>query len=185
MDNQNRLTVLLGAGAMMEVTTLSCGSITQKVVEKQQRVFCDNKWKSVPFLNYVYKHLKEYYTKESDNVNFEDIFHALEMLSSIQTATDEQVVKAARSVFGMLCNLKDTFSQISPNLVYRGMNDLIDTVVENVAAFETSVCKNKWFSDFFESVQKKNTYGCVHIELRYMVGADFRESIQRWFYPIL
>lgn len=36
MRDQKRITVLLGAGAMMEVTKLSCYSITQNVIAKRQ-----------------------------------------------------------------------------------------------------------------------------------------------------
>jgi len=155
MRGQDRITVLLGAGAMMDVTTLSCYSITQNVIAKQQDVLRNGKWESVPFLNYVYEQLREYYSKDRESVNFEDIFHALEMLSSIQAANDEQTVKSFRSVFGMLCNVKEEFSHVSPNLVYAGMRNLIETVIENVAAFEADVYKEKWFSDFFKSIQDK------------------------------
>ncbi len=120
MRGQNRITVLLGAGAMMDVTTLSCYSITQNVIAKRQNIFRDGKWESVPFLNYVYEQLREYYSKERESVNFEDIFHALEMLSSIQTANDEQTVKSFRSVFGMLCNVKEEFRDLKISPKYLG-----------------------------------------------------------------
>lgn len=155
MRDQKRITVLLGAGTMMEVTKLSCYSITQNVIAKRQNVFRDGKWEAVPFLNSVYEQLKAYYTKESKSVNFEDIFHALEMLSSIQTANDEQAVKSFRSVFGMLCNIKEEFAHASPHLVYVGIRDLIETVIEYVAEFESEVYKEKWFPNFFRSIQEK------------------------------
>lgn len=172
MGKQSRLTVLLGAGAMMDVTTLSCSSITQSVIARPQRVFKVGKWETTPFLNFVYEQLKDYYAKEKDNANFEDIFHTLEMLSSIQTANNEQAIKSARSVFGMLCNIKDDFGQISSNLVYGGMSDLIETVIENVAAFETETYRDKWFSDFFKSVQHKMSMDVFNYKLWHMVGTD-------------
>lgn len=155
MREQNRITVLLGAGAMMDVTTLSCNSITKNVIAKQQVFFRDGKLEAVPFLNFVYEHLKAYYSKESESVNFEDIFHALEMLSSLQTANNEKTVKTSRSVFGMLCNIKEEFGHVSPTLIYTGMRNLIETVIENVGEFESEVYKEKWFSDFFKSIQEK------------------------------
>ena len=155
MSKQSRLTVLLGAGAMMEVTSLSCSSITQKVISKQQKIFRNDKWESVPFLNFVYEHLKAYYYKESTNVNFEDVFHALEMWCSLKTAEDEQAVKAFRSVFGMFCDVKEDFAQIPTTLIYKGLQDLVDTVIEDVAAFESDVDRNVWFSNFFEVLQQK------------------------------
>lgn len=149
MEEQNRITVLLGAGAMMEVTSLSCKSITEKVIDTQQMEFGVNGWKEVPFLHFVYNRLKTYYSREKESVNFEDIFHTLEMWSSLKATEDERAVKAFRSVFGMLCDLKKDLSQVSPTLIYTGMHNLIDTVIENVAEFEEDVYKEKWFSDFF------------------------------------
>lgn len=49
MDHQNRITVILDAGAMMDVTTLSCSSITQNVIDKQQGHFGPNGGEEVPF----------------------------------------------------------------------------------------------------------------------------------------
>ena len=155
MRKQNKITILLGAGAMMDATTLSCNSITQNVIAKQQRVCRNGEFKVVPFLKYVYEKLKKYYSKANEDVNFEDIFHALEMLSSLQTASDERSAKAFRSVFGMLCNVKEDFNHVSPDLIFVGIRNLIETVIENVAEFESKVFDEKWFSDFFISLKEK------------------------------
>lgn len=154
MNAQNRITVLLGAGAMMDVTTLSCHSITEKVISKEQIQFGEGGWESVPFLSLLYDRLKEYYQREKEYVNFEDIFHALEMISSIKTAENGQAVKSFRSVFGMLCNLKEDFAGISQTLIYSSMRELIDTVIENVAQFEESVYEEDWFPNFFKSLEE-------------------------------
>lgn len=155
MSHQNRITVLLGAGTMMDVTTLSCQSITQSVIEKQQGQFGPNGWEEVPFLHFIYDKLKAYYSRKNENVNFEDIFHALEMWSSLKITENEQTVKNFRSVFGMFCNLKEDFAQISQTLIYKGTYDLIDTVIQNVAKFENDVYRDVWFPNFFHALQEQ------------------------------
>lgn len=155
MRHQNRITVILGAGTMMEATTLSCGSITQSVIDKQQGQFSANGWEEFPFLHFVYDKLKTYYSKENESVNFEDIFHALEMWNSLKVTESKQTVKSFRSVFGLLCNLKEDFALVSQTLIYAGMRDLIDTVIENVAKFENDVYKDVWFPNFFQMLQEQ------------------------------
>jgi len=161
MNYQNRITVILGAGAMMDVTTLSCNSITQSVINKQQGQFTTNGWEKVPFLHFVYDKLKAYYSQKNESVNFEDIFHTLEMWSSLKTTEDERTVKGFRSVFGMFCDLKEDFAKISQTLIYTGTRDLIDTVIENVAKFENNVYKDAWFPDFFQALQEQTPLDIV------------------------
>lgn len=155
MDHQNRITVILGAGTMMDVTTLSCSSITRNVINKHQGQFGANGWEEVPFLQFVYEKLEAYYAKGNESVNFEDIFHALEMWSSLKVIENEQTVKSFRSVFGMLSDLKEDFAQVPQTLIYKGTYDLIDTVIQNVAKFESDVYKDEWFPDFFRTLQEQ------------------------------
>lgn len=155
MSHQDRITVILGAGTMMDATTLSCSSITQSVIDKHQGQFNTDGWEEVPFLHFVYDKLKVYYSRENDNINFEDIFHALEMWSSLKTTENKQTVKSFRSVFGMLCELKEDLAQVSQTLIYTGTHDLIDTVIKNVAKFEKDVYKDIWFSNFFRTLQEQ------------------------------
>ena len=155
MSHQNRITVLLGAGTMMDVTTLSCHSITHSVIGKQQGQFGPNGWEEVPFLHFIYDKLNAYYSRKNESVNFEDIFHALEMWSSLKATENEQTAKNFRSVFGMFCDLKEDFAQVSQTLIYTGTRDLIDTVIKNVAKFENNVYKNAWFPNFFQALQEQ------------------------------
>ena len=62
MANQNRLTVLLGAEAMMEVTPLSCKTLTEKVINQQQREAINDKYGSTPVSRIIYERLREYYS---------------------------------------------------------------------------------------------------------------------------
>ncbi len=183
MSKQNRLTVLLGAGAMMEVTTLSCYSITQNVIATQQSIFKNGKWESIPFLNFVYEQLKTYYNKENTSVNFEDIFHALEMWSSLKTAEDQQALKVFRSVFGMFCNIKDDFAQVPMSLIYTGLRDLVDSVIDDVVAFEKNVDCDAWFANFFKTLQQKMSLDIFSLNydtwLEQILG-DYNDG----FYPI-
>lgn len=150
MKNQERITILIGSGIMLDISQeLSCKSITEKVIRKEQSCF-DEKFL---LLKFIYEQLKEYH--HSEEINFEDIFHTLEMWSSLRTAENPKTVKAYRSVFGILGNVKEKFTNISDILIYRGLNDIIDTVITEIASYEKSIDGNKWFSDFFKSFQSK------------------------------
>lgn len=153
MPVRDRITVLLGAGAMMEVTSLSSKSITEKVIAKHQTCSVDNKYEQVPFLAFVYEQLRKYYHLEPDNITFEDIFHTLEMMRSLSSTENKLTRKRFKSVFGMLCDIKEEYSGIPQALVYSGMQDLIDTVVDSIAEFENDVNKEMWFGSFFKGLQ--------------------------------
>lgn len=156
MANQNRLTVLLGAGAMMEVTPLSCQTITEKVINQQQGEAINDKYVSTPVLRIIYERLQEYYQDEKGSINFEDILHTLEMLGSIKTAKSAQV-KEFRSIFGMICDLKEEFQSLSGISINLAEQNLIDVVIESVAEFEDCVNKKEWFPKFFKQLQERWT----------------------------
>lgn len=158
-DRKNdRITILLGAGAMLDMTPLSCKYITNEVISKNQHYFSDGNLNAIPLLNILYEHLKTYYPKEQDSVNFEDIFHTLEMWNSVLTSKNEQAIKPFRSILGMLCDIKKEYDCVNGTLIYSGMNDLVNSVIENVAKYETDVHKqeNSWFSSFFRDLQKQH-----------------------------
>ena len=153
MHKETRITVLLGAGAMMEVTPLSCPWLTGQVIAKKQGFLGQDGWEERPFLAFVYQRLQAYYAGQS--VTFEDLFHTLEMWSTLITAGNPGTVKAFRSVFGMLCDRKEDLAQIPHLLVYTGMRDLVDTVITQVAAFEEDVHRASWFPGFFQALRDR------------------------------
>lgn len=155
MKNDERITVILGAGAMMDVTTLSCKTITETVIAKKQDIYTNGEWKKISFLQEVYDCLQKYYGNERDLVNFEDIFHTLEMWRTIKNTKNEKTIKAFRSVFGMLCDIKDEFGNKSDTLIYKGIKDLIDTVIGEIASFEKKVYDRGWFPEFFLDLQRQ------------------------------
>lgn len=109
----DRITILLGAGAMLDMTPLSCKYITNEVISKKQHYFSDGNLNAIPLLNILYEHLKTYYPKEQDSVNFEDIFHTLEMWNSVLTSKNEQAIKPFRSILGMLCDIKKEYDCVN------------------------------------------------------------------------
>ena len=154
----NRVTVLLGAGAMMESTKISTSIITNRIISKPQKVYDLKKGQisKIYFLKDIYNRLTSYYAREKDIVSFEDVLHALEMLETLQTARKEMVVKEYRSVVGMFADLKQDYSKINDILIRLAIKDLISEVVQIVLSEELS-WKNpeqRWFQSFFESLNQ-------------------------------
>lgn len=153
MAKNSRITVLLGAGAMLDAVDLSVKTITNKVIEKKQYVWIDGRGEEIPLLYNIYCELCKHYKNEKDTVNFEDIFHALEMLESLKTAQRPKTVKAYRSVFGMFCEEKDFYKDIDPVDLFTGCQDLITLISDMVGCYEQDCFKHPWFSEFFQALR--------------------------------
>lgn len=156
LNINDRITIILGAGAMVEATTLSCASITAKVIEKQQREFVNGEFAAIPLLKIIYEKLLMYHGTADEAVNFEDIFHVLEMWNSLLTAQNPKVQKRFRSIFGMLGDLKEDLTKYSSMLLYSGMSSLIDTVIALIAENENRISENEWFSNFLEAIVQQS-----------------------------
>lgn len=105
MCNKNRITILLGAGAVCEATDVTTAQITKRVIIECKE-FKISPEKSQSVVDYICKDYWERYGRNREDykpyskarlddivkyVNFEDIFHVVELLSgySLKLTTKE------------------------------------------------------------------------------------------------
>ncbi len=169
MDN-TRITVILGAGAMCEVTNLSTNYLTEKVIEVQQDNFdkVNTRFIKYPLIESLYNKLVQYY-KEDEIVSFEDILHLIEMIYSYYSSTPS-ASKEHKSIFPLFTDIKiDLFDKIIEEdgeyifvsiflMLLSAEGNLIETVMNEVGNYENGLLdsKNKWFKKFFTKINKNN-----------------------------
>lgn len=162
-----RITILLGAGAMIEATGISTSSLTNSVIQKKQSFFNQYSFKNEQryFLQELYTELCEFYpsdiftSKAIKEPNFEDIFYALEILLSIITSIDHTGSDANNSVLGLFLKIKNKYKDISELLIQRASDDLVGIIFNKILEKENQVSNTKWFVNFFKKLLELNKEG--------------------------
>ena len=146
-----RTTILLGAGAMCECTSITTKYLTEQVVKKKQTYFdrISNEHKEYPLLAEIEKDLSSFFHKD-EYVSFEDIFHTLEMIDSYKTSCRPQTVKEFKSVFPIFTNLCEAYQEKMEH-AHTAKRDLVKVIIDEIHKHEGGLLKkdNQWFSEFF------------------------------------
>lgn len=93
-NDKERLTVVVGAGASVQVGCSSTESVTRSLIEKVDRALSEVGWGERNLVGMLKKHLEGY----CDDVNFEHLMHALEFISTIQRSRGSNKSKENRFV---------------------------------------------------------------------------------------
>lgn len=167
MSKKKRLTILLGAGAVYEATNVSTTSITKKVIEeckdyeislgKKQSVvdqICKFYWerfgKNDPDYKAYSKANKEVVAKY---VNFEDIFHVLELLSGYSLGSASKEYTSAYKVFTKFRNNYSNIDRLNIiSSAHKMINVINDIVAEYSMKFESM---SGFFKDFLQALEKE------------------------------
>lgn len=147
------ITVLTGAGSVLDVGGYSTNDITEKVIFKKQ--YGEN------FAKHIYDELNKYYAREpihpNEIANFEDIFNALEQLASL-SEFESYMPKQHKHPLGAFLPPRIIDQQIKKhNLINQAQVDLIRCVGELVYDYETrfdSNDKHRWFTNFWNEISR-------------------------------
>lgn len=111
MNNRERLTILVGAGAVIDASKdcdklVNTNSITEDILN-------DNSNKNAhELLNIIYDDLFKHYKRYNQKPNFEDLFHALEVLKSIFTI--ENAAPEYTPIYNFFISVKDKYQKFDP-----------------------------------------------------------------------
>ena len=162
---KKRITILLGAGAVCEATNVSTSSITKKVIkeckgykitpDKNQSVvdyICKEYWETFNKYNIDYK---PYSKSKLDDivkvVNFEDIFHVLELMMGFSMKESSKKFTSAYKVFA---RFKKKFSNVDRMSVISSVNKVIEIVNNIVSEYSNHFHdKSTYFSTFIKKLE--------------------------------
>ena len=164
---KQRLTILLGAGAVYEATKVSTASITKKVIkecrgykltpEKNQSVvdhICKFYWESFGKTDSDYKaYSKANLEVVAKYVNFEDIFHVLELLAGYSF---EQAAKEYTSAYKVFTKFKKKFADIDYLSIRSSAIKIINVINDIVAEYSDQFDdKSDYFNVFLQKLGKE------------------------------
>ena len=150
---ENRITVLLGAGAMIDATGVTTMSLTRKVLDNcKSLTINDNDSRSI--VDTIYKQLLKSYKSDVLNISFEDIYHVLEIIPSFKSSS---TYKGLTSAMKIIAHDNQTFKDVKMSNVYASAHEFINTINDEIATYDPDINleKNKWFKDFFINLSEK------------------------------
>lgn len=153
---KERLTIIIGAGAVIDASGVSTNSITQQLLVSDKI-----RTSSRTLYSNIHSDLLELNAKWDIYVpNFEDIFHGLEILSSM--FTKDNAAPEYKTIYKIFTNLKEKYDQYNP---YKNdnKNDIkLSLAIEDLLANLTNTIKSysdkevaKWYKEFFMELNKK------------------------------
>lgn len=161
VDLRERLTILVGAGAVIDASKdcnklIDTNSITEEVLK-------DNSNKNAhELLNTIYGDLSEHYTRYEQKPNFEDLFHALEVLKSIFTI--ENAAPKYTPMYKFFMNVKEEYQKFN---LYKSISPVkLNPIGSSISVAQSCIIKiiqksiesysNKppvaWYRDFFKKL---------------------------------
>ena len=162
-----RLTILVGAGAVVEVSNVSTGSITDQLLNSN-KIHTSSR----ALFRKIYSDLLINNQKWEDySPNFEDIFHGLEILAGLYTQDD--AAPEFKPIYKYFTTLKDDYQEFNTYKNYPkkvdirlsyAFSDLLKIITESIESYSTEIPTN-WYQNFFS--QLNNHYDLDIFNLNY------------------
>lgn len=158
------ITVLLGAGAVVEATEVSTNSITEKVIKackdypahggvRQSVVdyICKAYWENFAKGHKEYKPYSKAWMKDVIKcVNFEDIFHALEVLSGFAMPSG---IKRTTSAYRLFTFGKGVFGKLDSTSIFASLRKCEEVINDCIAEYDKRFSeKSGYYARFFEKL---------------------------------
>lgn len=159
--DKKRLTILVGAGAVIEASKQSSEIVTTASITN--KLLSSNKIKpnSKALFGKIYYDLLCNNLKWSQDYtpNFEDIFHTLEILAGLYT--EDFAAPEFKPIYKYFTTLKDDYKAFNPNVDYKKNNltlsfafsDLLETIVQSIESY-SDLDVIPWYKDFFLELNK-------------------------------
>lgn len=175
---EQRITIILGAGAMVESTSVSTSELTKKVIENCKKykisdsndasivdVICDK------FLQIYRKEVSAHSAKctkldtITSIISFEDIYHVLELLPNYLNTSG---YKSNESAFQIFSKFNQEFETINVQNINSSAREIIRTINNEIYAYDSQFDeKGKNFSKFFTEIVKKTNLKLDIFNLNY------------------
>jgi hypothetical protein len=144
------VTAFIGAGAVLNVGGPSTSTLTTAVKNRAQWTGDPrNPHATIPAIRQIADALDAYYAPEG--ANFEDIFHAIEGIGSVQIGLTARTAKEFKPAVGAFVGAGLT-ARYDSIVLLGAVNDIIDEVAQHimryVAGFQLAGA-HQWFADFW------------------------------------
>lgn len=166
---RERITVILGAGAMIEATGVSTSSLTQEVIEKCKE-FKINKQSTKSIVDVICDKFLEIYNKEdgvlderlgkiekiTKIISFEDIFHVLELIPNYINNSGH---KGHTSAFKIFSQINNEFRDLDKKSVYASKRKIIELINDRIYSYDSCFLENgEIFKNFFIKICGSKNY---------------------------
>ena len=146
-----RVLAFLGAGATVEIGGPTTSQLTEKIRKQRQNLWdpTTKRVRKLLFLRRVSSLLDKHYAPEA--ANFEDVFHALEMLDSFGTGWNPGTVKEYKP--GIAAFVRPRWKKYFDRMILcTAKQDLITTVADEINQYMEDFLINKpaWFITFWQ-----------------------------------
>ncbi|QGG48874.1 SIR2 family protein [Heliorestis convoluta] len=145
LNKKKRVTAFLGAGSSIEIGGPLATDLTSKVRNKKQ-IF---QGKNVDFINNIAKTLNNSY--KNNQGNFEDIFHVLEMLTSLNRSWRAETAKKYKTPISAFVK-KNNVDYFNDDLILLAKKDLIEEIADEIYRYDYNYDpknQHKWYNDFW------------------------------------
>lgn len=144
------VTAFIGAGAVLNVGGPSTSTLTTAVRNRAQWAGDPRNLRAtIPAIRQIADALDAYYAPEA--ANFEDIFHAVETIGSVQIGLTARTAKEFKPAVGAFVGAGLT-ARYDSIVLLGALNDIIDEVAQHimryVAGFQAAGA-HQWFADFW------------------------------------
>jgi len=156
MKNKERLTILLGAGAVVEISKVSTNSITTELLSSNKI-----RTSSKTLFSKIYSDLLINNQKwDNYTPNFEDIFHGLEILEGL--FTQDKAAPEFKPIYKYFTTINDDYQQFDPYKIYPpkmditlslAFSDLLKIITDSIESY-SNLQVTDWYQDFFLNLSK-------------------------------
>lgn len=160
---EQRITIILGAGAMIDSTAVSTKTLTEKVINNCKK-YKINDSNDTSLVDAICNNFLQIYNKEispllkkcpkmdklTSIISFEDIYHVLELLPNY---LNSHGYKSNESAFQIFSILNQEFKNLKPQNIYGAANEIISTINNEIYSYDSEFTdKGKNFSRFFQEI---------------------------------
>ena len=154
---KDRITIVLGAGTMCDMTEVSTSSLTKKIIKKCQEVGPFSK-SDKSLVEAIIENARNIYPLETEEsaypMNFEEIFHVLELIPNYLR---KQGLKAFVSPYHIFTYIKEEFSGLTNEKVLENARIIIDTINDEIYSYDRLFPKNgQAYCSFFNQLIKES-----------------------------
>lgn len=157
---EQRITVVLGAGAMVESTDVSTRTLTKKVIDNCKK-YKINDSSDTSLVDAICDRFLDIYSRDvalvpenyskmdkiTSIISFEDIYHVVELMPNF---INTYGCKGNESSFQIFGKLKEEFEDLKTESIYMSAHEIIRTINEEIYEYDSKFLeKGKIFRKFF------------------------------------
>lgn len=146
------VTEFIGAGAVLNIGGPTTDALTAAVKNRAQRTSDPtNPHATIPAIRQIANTLDSYFFHET--ANFEDIFHAVESLISLQTGLQPRTAKEFKPAIGAFVS-PNAAADYSPIVLSGALQDIVNEVAQQVTSYVSGfqpTGAHQWFADFWRN----------------------------------